>query len=163
MGSESDAENWIALLDKLIDRRSEYEYVIPGHGGVILNVEALKEQRDYLKDICNEVNNARHRNLSLEKAKKEIRLEKYKKYIYYDRIGLDIEACWKQIEKKETERYKKGVNCSELSRIDSKIVVSIRPKSADKRMGDYYETVYRIHRFNSFTYDYYQQLHESTR
>jgi len=99
MDTESDAENWIVLLEKLIDRRNEYEYVIPGHGGVVVNVEALIEQRDYLKDICNAVNNARHRNLSLGQAKKDIRLEQYKKYINYDRIGLDIEAFWKQTEK----------------------------------------------------------------
>lgn len=100
MNSESDAENWIALLDELIDRRSEYEDVIPGHGGVVVSAEALIEQREYLQDICDEVKNARHRNLSLDQAKEEVRLEKYKKYIYYDRIGLDIEAYWKQIEKK---------------------------------------------------------------
>ena len=59
MSPESDATNWIALLEKLIERSTEYEYVIPGHGGVVANVNALMEQRDYLKNLCNAVKNAR--------------------------------------------------------------------------------------------------------
>jgi cyclase len=99
MNPKSDPANWISLLNKLIERSDEYEYVIPGHGGVVLTVDALKEQRDYLKNLCDAVKGARQSDLNLDLAKKEIRLEQYKKYIDYDRIGLDIEACWQQLEK----------------------------------------------------------------
>jgi glyoxylase-like metal-dependent hydrolase (beta-lactamase superfamily II) len=96
LGPQSDALNWIDLLEELISRRDEYESVIPGHGGVVLGVEALEEQRDYLRDLHDAVKSARQKNLSLEQAQKVIRLERYREYIYFDRIDRDIEACWKQ-------------------------------------------------------------------
>jgi hypothetical protein len=65
----------------------------------VLTVEAMIEQRDYLKVICDAVDSARDEGLTLEQAKDEIRLEQYRGYIDYDRIGLDLEACWKQVEK----------------------------------------------------------------
>ena len=98
MGSQSNAKNWIALLDQLIDRRDEYDYVIPGHGGTVENIDALIEQRDYLKNLCYAVESAQQRHLTLDQAKKSIQLEQYKTYLMYDRINLDIEAYWKQIE-----------------------------------------------------------------
>jgi glyoxylase-like metal-dependent hydrolase (beta-lactamase superfamily II) len=100
MGLQSDAENWISLLDQLIDRKDEYDYVIPGHGGVVENVDALIEQRDYLKNICEVVVNARQKGLTLGKAKESICFEQYNEYIMYDRIGLDVEAYWQQLEKR---------------------------------------------------------------
>ena len=100
MGLQSDAENWISLLDQLIDRKDEYDYVIPGHGGVVENVDALIEQRDYLKNICEVVVNARQKGLTLDKAKESIRFEQYNEYMMYDRIGLDVEAYWQQLEKR---------------------------------------------------------------
>ena len=99
LGSLSNAENWIALLDNLIRQSGDYEYVIPGHGGVVLNGDALVEQRNYLKDLCNAVQNARKIDMTLEEAKNEIRLEKYKSYTMLDQIEDDIEAYWHQIEK----------------------------------------------------------------
>jgi glyoxylase-like metal-dependent hydrolase (beta-lactamase superfamily II) len=99
LNPRGDARNWIALLEELIERRQEYDYVVPGHGGVVLTVEAMIEQRDYLKVICDAVDSARDEGLTLEQAKDEIRLEQYRGYIDYDRIGLDLEACWKQVEK----------------------------------------------------------------
>jgi len=98
MGSQSNAKNWIALLDQLIDRRDEYNYVIPGHGDAVENIDALVEQRDYLKNICDAVESAQQRHLTLDQAKKSIQLEQYKTYMMYDRLDLDIEAYWKQIE-----------------------------------------------------------------
>lgn len=100
MGSQSDAENWIALLDHLIDRQDEYDHVIPGHGGAVENVDALVEQRDYLKNICEAVVTARGKKLTLDQAKKTITLEQYKNYIMYDRISLDVEAYWQQLDKR---------------------------------------------------------------
>ncbi len=98
MKPESSAKNWIALLNKLIERCDEYEYVIPGHGGVVLGIEALKEQRNYLQNICDVVKEAQHGKKTLDQAKNEILLEQYNGYMDYDRIGLDIEACWGQLE-----------------------------------------------------------------
>ncbi|MFC1725030.1 MBL fold metallo-hydrolase [candidate division KSB1 bacterium] len=100
MNPASDVLNWMALLEKLIERNSEYDYVIPGHGSVKLKVDALHEQRGYLSDLYNAVKNAKQSDLSLEQATNKIRLEKYREYMDYDRIALDIEAAWKQIEKK---------------------------------------------------------------
>lgn len=100
MGLQSDAENWIALLDQLIVCRDEYDYVIPGHGGVVENIDALIEQRDYLNNICKAVVNARQNGLTLDEAKESIRLEQYNEYMMYDRIGLDVEAYWQQLEKR---------------------------------------------------------------
>jgi cyclase len=99
MGPKADAKNWISIMNKLIARSDQYEYVIPGHGAIHTDVSALEEQRDFLNDIWNAVNDARQRGLTLEQAKKEIHLEKYKNWLDYDRIGLDIEACWAQIKK----------------------------------------------------------------
>jgi glyoxylase-like metal-dependent hydrolase (beta-lactamase superfamily II) len=101
MGSQSDAENWIALLDHLIDRQDEYDHVIPGHGGVDENVHALIEQRDYLKNVCEAVIDARQKRFTLDEIKATIHLEQYRDYLMYDRIGLDIEAYWRQLEKQK--------------------------------------------------------------
>lgn len=97
MNYASDVKNWITILNKMIKRSDEYKYVIPGHGAVVVNVEALVAQRDYLNVLINTVTDAYHRGLTLDQAKKEIKLENYKEYIDYDRIGLDIEACWHQL------------------------------------------------------------------
>jgi len=97
MGSESDAGNWINLLDKLIDRQSEYDVVIPGHGGVILNVESLTEQRDYLSNLFDAVKNIQLKNLNLDEVKNAVVLKKYKDYMMYDKIETDIKACWHQL------------------------------------------------------------------
>ena len=99
MNPESDAINWIRLLDTLISRSDEYDFVIPGHCEIALHVDALIEQHDYLSGLCDAVKLARLRNLSLEQAKEAIRLEQYQTYMMYERLGDDIEAYWKQSEK----------------------------------------------------------------
>jgi len=101
MSSRSGAENWIALLDHLIERQDEYDYVIPGHGGTVETVDALKEQRDYLTTLVDSVRQGCHRGFSLQQLKEELRLEKYRDYLMYDRIGLDIDAVWQQLKGKE--------------------------------------------------------------
>ncbi len=100
MDPSSDAENWITLLDHLLDRRDEYDHVIPGHGGAVENIEALIEQRDYLKNIYEAVVTSRENKLTLDQAKETMHLEQYKNYMMYDRIGLDIEAYWQQVDKR---------------------------------------------------------------
>ncbi|UCH89231.1 MAG: MBL fold metallo-hydrolase [Thermoplasmata archaeon] len=99
INSTSDVKNWISILDKMIKRSAEYKYVIPGHGAVVVDANALVEQRDYLNIIWNTVTDARHRGLTLDQIKKEIKLDGYKEFIDYDKIGLDIEACWHQLER----------------------------------------------------------------
>lgn len=99
MSDESDVGNWITILNNMIERSDEYKWVIPGHGAVVANVDALAEQRDYLNRLWDAVTDAHHRGLTLDQAKEEIKLERYKAYIDYDRIGLDIEACWHQLER----------------------------------------------------------------
>jgi|GEM_PF-3534301 len=101
MNRGSDVLNWIEILNALIARQDEYTYVISGHGGVAHDVEALVEQRDYLKNIYGYVANARQKGLSLTQAQEELAFDQYKDYIDYDRIGSDIEACWYQLEQKE--------------------------------------------------------------
>ena len=101
MNPASDVPNWITILEKLMKKSSEYDYVIPGHGGVKLKVDALKEQHDYLIDLCSAVKNAKQKNLNLEQAKDTIKLEQYSEYMDYDRINRDIEVVWQQIEKQE--------------------------------------------------------------
>ncbi len=70
MDSQSNAINWIALLDQLINRRDEYDYGIPGYGSAVENIDALIEQRDYLKNLSDAVKSARQRLLTLDQAKK---------------------------------------------------------------------------------------------
>jgi glyoxylase-like metal-dependent hydrolase (beta-lactamase superfamily II) len=101
MNRGSDILNWIEILDGLIARQDEYTTVISGHGGVVQDVEALVEQRDYLKNIYGYVTNARQKGLSLAQAQEELAFDQYKDYIDYDRIGSDVEACWYQLEQKE--------------------------------------------------------------
>jgi len=106
MGPHSDTRNWIVLLDKLIDNSSQYEHVIPSHGpprGV--GVSALEEQRDYLQALWDAVVDARQKGLTKDQAINEIKLEQYKDWLDYDRIGLDIEACWAQMERSGTEIF----------------------------------------------------------
>lgn len=100
MNSESDARNWIAILNKLIARRGEYDYVIPGHCGTIEKPDALIEQRDYLVDLCEYVEKAIKDNMNLEQAMKNVQLEQYENYWMYDKIVLDVEAYWKQLERR---------------------------------------------------------------
>lgn len=101
MNAEADAMNWIALLQTLIDRRDEFDYVVPGHGGVVVGVNALLEQREYLNILSDAVWQARQRGSDLEHAKEEIRMEQYSDYMMYDRVGLDVEAMWIQFDRKE--------------------------------------------------------------
>ncbi|UCD36952.1 MAG: hypothetical protein JSW54_08925 [Fidelibacterota bacterium] len=56
------------------------------------------EQRDYLQNICKAVERTRRKKLTLDQAKEVIHLEQYNEYLMYDRIGLDIEAYWLQLE-----------------------------------------------------------------
>jgi glyoxylase-like metal-dependent hydrolase (beta-lactamase superfamily II) len=97
LAAGSDALNWIALLEKITERKEEYDFVIPGHCGVVEDVASLIEQRNYLSDVWSVVKKARESDLTLEETKKSIHLEKYKDYMMYDRIGLDLEACWNQM------------------------------------------------------------------
>ncbi len=99
MSSASDVKNWMTMLSNMIKRSDEYEYVIPGHGAVVVNADALVEQRNYLKILWNSVSEAHQRGLTLDQIKKDITLGNYKKYIDYDKIRLDIEACWYQLER----------------------------------------------------------------
>lgn len=98
LGTGSNTRGWIALLDGLIGRSDEYDLVVAGHGAVVVDVSALAGQREYLLDLWNAVTDAHTRGLTLEQAKRAINLEKYKDNIKYDKIGLDIEACWDQME-----------------------------------------------------------------
>ncbi|UCH11538.1 MAG: hypothetical protein JSU61_06515 [Fidelibacterota bacterium] len=56
------------------------------------------EQRDYLQDICRAVESVHRKGLTLDQAQGVIRLERYNKYLMYDRISRDIEAYWRQLE-----------------------------------------------------------------
>jgi glyoxylase-like metal-dependent hydrolase (beta-lactamase superfamily II) len=97
MNAGSDVKNWIATLDKLMMRSDRFNYVVPGHGAVVTDASALKELQDYLIDLWNAVTEARRKNLTLEQAKQEIRLEEYADFEDYDRMALDVEACWHQV------------------------------------------------------------------
>ena len=43
------------------------------------------------------------RGLTLTKAQKELQFEEYKEYMQYNRMALDIEALWQQLDKKESQ------------------------------------------------------------
>jgi glyoxylase-like metal-dependent hydrolase (beta-lactamase superfamily II) len=94
---ESDVKNWISLLDRILQRKTEYQFVIPGHGGVVKDNNSLIEQRNYLVDLCNVVKNAKNNNLSFEEAKQAIQLDAYNDYLLFDKIELDLKVCWRQI------------------------------------------------------------------
>ncbi len=64
---------------------------------MVADASALKHLQDYLIDLWKAVTDARRKNLTLEQAKQEIRLEKYADFEDYDRMALDIEACWQQV------------------------------------------------------------------
>ncbi len=95
----SDTENWINILGSLIERKNEYKYVIPGHGGIVEDVSSLIEQQNYLKDIWSAAKYAMDKGLTLKKISKHNIINKYKDYMVFDRIGLDIKACWEQMKK----------------------------------------------------------------
>lgn len=97
-----DVPNTIATLENLIQMADEFDHVVPGHGNVG-DIQALKDQRDYLNDLWNAVESARKRGLTLEQAKAEIKLEKYSHYGTYvvAPIAGNVEACWKMMDQKE--------------------------------------------------------------
>ena len=92
--SMSDPENWIRLLDSLIDRQADYDYVIPGHGGGVLSVDALVEQREYLRWIVDTVGQTLANGYSLEQLIERTDFSRYKDYLMYDSIDEDIQAYW---------------------------------------------------------------------
>ena len=103
MNSESDILNWMSLLEKLLERAAEYDHVISGHGGISFGADALIVQKEYLENVYAKVSNAREKGLTLTEAQKELQFEEYKEYMQYNRMALDIEALWQQLDKKENQ------------------------------------------------------------
>lgn len=96
---ESDPQNWIDTLDKLLTLDGKVQHIVPGHGNV-REFEALRVQRDYLDELLCAVSSARDRDLSLEQAKAEIAMEKYDDYKrHYSRLPFIIESCWRYLER----------------------------------------------------------------
>ena len=94
----ADVPNWIATLSKLIAKADTYETVVPGHGAVG-TVQALRDKKGYLQDLWDAVKNAREKGLTLDQAKEQITLEKYKDYGWRQQLPANIEACWNMMEK----------------------------------------------------------------
>jgi len=95
----SDALNWIDLLEKIAERKDEFKYVIPGHGAVSADYSALIEQRDYLQDLYQSVQNQKKKNITFEEAFEKMQLDKYKEYMLFDQISRDVKVCWEQAER----------------------------------------------------------------
>lgn len=94
----ADPQNWILIFDELIQMSSEYDHVVSGHGD-IHSIEELKEQRECMTALWDAVCDAWNRGLSLEQAQKEIKLEKHRDYISFERgKSLNIENCWRILE-----------------------------------------------------------------
>jgi len=98
LGQESDVQIWINLLDILLKRKSEYQFVIPGHGSIVEDYTSLIEQHDYLLDLYDVVRNAKDKNWSIDEILHSKQLEKYKNYMLFDKIDLDLKVCWEQID-----------------------------------------------------------------
>jgi len=94
----SDVLNWINLLEKIIGRKDEYKYVIPGHGAVTADYSALAGQRDYLQDLYQSVQYQKKENITFEEAFKQMQFEAYKDYMLFEQISRDVKICWDQAE-----------------------------------------------------------------
>ncbi len=94
----ADVLNWVKSLDKLLQMSEKYDIVVPGHGGVGTK-QILEEQKSYLLDLWQAVVTAFKSGVSLDQAKAEIKLEKYKDYDRYNSLDTNIEACWRILER----------------------------------------------------------------
>jgi cyclase len=87
-------ENLIAVYDKLIALGNQADYYVPGHGPVA-DVNFLEKHRNYLTALVDAVKTAKENGLSLEQAKAEILLEKYREFGNFEQIhAANIENCW---------------------------------------------------------------------
>jgi cyclase len=90
----ADIYGWISNMDKLAELGDKVKTVVPGHGEVG-GPEILGKQKQFFLDLLDEVKAAFDRGLSLDEAKKEIKMEKYKDYNFFDRLlPVSIEAAW---------------------------------------------------------------------
>lgn len=93
----ADIPNWIDVLSRLIGIADRYDAVVPGHGAVG-DVQALRDKKEYLRDLWDAVAKARADGMTLEQAK-ELKLEKYSDWDWQPSFPRNVEAAWKMMER----------------------------------------------------------------
>lgn len=95
-----DVLKLIDILEKLTGFRDLVQHVVPGHGPVG-SIQIVSNYHNLLIELRDSVLAAMQRGLTLEQAKKEIKMEKYNHYSAFSesRISSAVEVFWKSIEK----------------------------------------------------------------
>jgi len=99
----ADTRNWISFLRQVQDW--DVEKIIPGHGP-LGGKDDLEKEIMYLKDLRKEVAAAIQKGMTLEEAKKAVRMESYKDYKWPEMLPLIIEAVYQELltEREQTEK-----------------------------------------------------------
>lgn len=74
--------DWVRTLRE-IEKKLDFERVIPGHGPPVVPASAVREQREYLEDLMAAVLEARKKTLNLAKVQQMVKLPKYEKWAFY--------------------------------------------------------------------------------
>ena len=93
-GAGSDTANWVRFLKEV--RGWDIETIVPGHGP-LAGKEALGEQALYLEDLRREVGASIAKGLSLEEARKAVKMEAYKGRKWTDLLPHNVEAVFREM------------------------------------------------------------------
>lgn len=88
--SEAGIYNWVKVLDKIINEIKP-KVIVPGHGAVC-GVDFVQEQRDYLMNILDGVDQFYTDNISAVELSKKIDISKYLHWIQPERILSSVDA-----------------------------------------------------------------------
>lgn len=91
--SEAGIHNWVKVLDRIINEIRP-KVVVPGHGA-ICGVEFVKEQRDYLMNILDGVDQYYTDSISAVELAKMIDISEYLHWIQPERIFSSVDAILK--------------------------------------------------------------------
>ena len=96
---QGSLENWIAALDRML--QLPLDHVVPGHFE-LAGRDQLKQFRDYLSDLQQQVLALYRSGATLEQIKKQLKLEKYRNFRQFPRyeatFGDNAAAYYSQLE-----------------------------------------------------------------
>jgi cyclase len=93
---DATVNDWIPSLDKILSNHPNTRFV-PGHGGVAGGVE-MRDFRDYLDDLRSRVKKGIADGLTIEQAKKELKLpDKYTTFGFQNFAQPNIEDMYKEL------------------------------------------------------------------
>lgn len=83
--------DWVSTL-RVIERKLDFERIIPGHGPPTSPASAVTKQREYIEDLMVAVRGAMKTERNIEKVKQMVKLPKYEKWGGYKQwLPLNVE------------------------------------------------------------------------